>query len=1207
MKKILLAIVAALLPLSAFATQITVPQAPGAGYGLVSLPTGSYQASSTSPLLAGTNVNFTGGTPYYFGPPGVTINASGGGGTGTVGTSTHEAANQVAVFSTNSGTPALLSGFANFLWNSLTNTLNITGNASTTGAVEAGGAGGVEAYSMGSGVGTLGFNSLGYVAGVAGYGALFQLAPSTGQFTAFLESNVGAGAPHAHTTVFGWDNTGVVTIPLGVLAQASSTVAADFHVGGNMYIPNLGTPAGTFLAADPTGKIIATSTSAGGVTSVSGTYPILSTGGNTPNLSLAFGTTTSNTWANTQTFTNPIVDGTLSGLIAGNNGLTYAVSTTSMNASITGQAGSVANAVTFNNAGSGGASGQTYNGSAAVTISYNTIGAQPTLTATWPQILTGATLTFGGLSTSTAAVVGNIPYYSGVNTFANVATSTLTATSPLTGSFTHVGTTGSLGCTTAASGVAGCLSNTSFDIFNNKQASGFQISTSSSGLAIGQVAYLTGVTPTSLGGVATSSETCTSPLSCTAHTVLTGGGAISLGTVGYANGGTGSTTAPQGQLIYGGATAYQSVATSAPALPAYMSYTGTLGAFVGGTAGTFAINALPVANGGTASTTALGGILVGNGSSAIKSLVVGSNLTFDGTTLSASASGGSFPFTPCTNYGANCVSTSTPVFFTAGIMASTTANYFAGLTVDNALAGDTSIQYGATNHEWTVGAKISDFSFRVSSSTALGTNDLMVLDKSGQIFFGTTTNTTISATNPSVFTIDAGTKTTEEWLNVIGNSNDFGEINIKNLSTGANAQSCITATGDNGSATTGFISQCVNSSAFNNPQVYNSGFAGDTNLISLANNFYLAQGTVSKKFFLLNGGVATSSITATLDSTGGNNRLGVGTTTPFSLFAVHAIASSTLTSLFSIGSSTAAGVQTTLFSISNTGQIVTSLGAGAVTSSAGGVLSSGTLSVANGGTGAVTLTGCLTGNGTGAITGSGTCNTSNATVSSIATTYPVLGGPITTTGTISLAFGTTTSNTWANTQTFTNAPTLATFSGLVGANTGVTYAVSTSTISLGSVLATITNATTTQLTSGGGTFYIDPTGHITAKNTVSGYSGVLSPSRYLSLGLATTTTPTSGTTTGVYIPYRMAPFTGTVRSVICIASTTAAFFGVTPYIGTTPMTPSYFIASSTGGTITFTGTNTFTKGQLIGMLVGSSTASNANQSIDCEFETTETP
>lgn len=43
-----------------------------------------------------------------------------------------------------------------------------------------------------------------------------------------------------------------------------------------------------------------------------------------------------------------------------------------------GQAGSVANALTINNGGAGDASGATYNGSAAKTISYNSIGAVPT-------------------------------------------------------------------------------------------------------------------------------------------------------------------------------------------------------------------------------------------------------------------------------------------------------------------------------------------------------------------------------------------------------------------------------------------------------------------------------------------------------------------------------------------------------------------------------------------------------------------------------------------------------------------------------------------------------------------------------------------------------------------------------------------------------------------------------------------------------------
>ena len=70
-----------------------------------------------------------------------------------------------------------------------------------------------------------------------------------------------------------------------------------------------------------------------------------------------------------------------------------------------------------------------------------------------------------------------------------------------------------------------------------------------------------------------------------------------------------------------------------------LSVTGN-GLFSGSvTASSLALSsALPVSSGGTASTT-LGGILVGNGTSEIKSLTVGTNLTFDGTTLDATGGG----------------------------------------------------------------------------------------------------------------------------------------------------------------------------------------------------------------------------------------------------------------------------------------------------------------------------------------------------------------------------------------------------------------------------------------------------------------------------------------------------------------------------------------------------------------------------------------
>lgn len=167
------------------------------------------------------------------------------------------------------------------------------------------------------------------------------------------------------------DISGTLGITNG--GTASSTALGGILVGnGTLAVKSLAI--GTGLSFDGT---TLSATGGGTVTSVTGTYPVISSGGATPAISLAFGTTTSNLWAGVQTFTNPIIDGTLSGLIAGNAGVTYAT-----------------------------------------------------------------------------------------------ATSTLTASSPLTGSFTQIGSGGSLGCLVASGSQAGCLSSTDWNTFNGKQAAG---------------------------------------------------------------------------------------------------------------------------------------------------------------------------------------------------------------------------------------------------------------------------------------------------------------------------------------------------------------------------------------------------------------------------------------------------------------------------------------------------------------------------------------------------------------------------------------------------------------------------------------------------------------------------------------------------------------------------------------------------------------
>lgn len=83
-----------------------------------------------------------------------------------------------------------------------------------------------------------------------------------------------------------------------------------------------------------------------------------------------------------------------------------------LNQNTTGSAGSVANTVTFNNGGSGDASGTTFDGSAARTISYNTLGAPSTsgtnASGTWGISISGtaALIADGSVSTSAKIVDG---------------------------------------------------------------------------------------------------------------------------------------------------------------------------------------------------------------------------------------------------------------------------------------------------------------------------------------------------------------------------------------------------------------------------------------------------------------------------------------------------------------------------------------------------------------------------------------------------------------------------------------------------------------------------------------------------------------------------------------------------------------------------------------------------------------------------------
>lgn len=256
-KKILYVLAAILLPVLALAAQISVPSAPGSNYGLISTTTGAYVASSTSLLIAGSNITFTGGIPRIFGPS-ITISATGGGSTfpftpQSWGNSTTSVLSFPGFISTASSTLSWLGTGGLGINNGL-----IYNAATTT------------------------FNSpLTYSAGAVGCATCL-----TANQSITLSGVVTGSGATAITTAFGSQTAGVLgnvitgnTAPMATSTLYGVAPAGGYVLGWNNTTNGIGW--------------IATSSAVSGVTSVTGTWPIISSGGLTPTISFGGLSTTS--------------------------------------------------------------------------------------------------------------------------------------------------------------------------------------------------------------------------------------------------------------------------------------------------------------------------------------------------------------------------------------------------------------------------------------------------------------------------------------------------------------------------------------------------------------------------------------------------------------------------------------------------------------------------------------------------------------------------------------------------------------------------------------------------------------------------------------------------------------------------------------------------------------------------------------------------
>ena len=249
-----------------------------------------------------------------------------------------------------------------------------------------------------------------------------------------------------------WQGTAIGAAYVSTLNQNTTGYAATVSSAAQPNITSVGTLSGLTVSGTITGSVSGSAGSVAGQ-NVSGEVDFAQVANSVAgaNVSGAVALATSATSANAVAGAN--VSGEVSfaataNAVAGANVSGTVASATSATSATT--AGSTTSSATFNNSGSGVASGTTFNGGTARTISYNTIGAPSTTgtnaSGTWGISISGSAGSAGSATTAGTVTTAAQPNITSTGTLSSLTvngttnTGTLQSTTITTGSSSTAGT-----------------------------------------------------------------------------------------------------------------------------------------------------------------------------------------------------------------------------------------------------------------------------------------------------------------------------------------------------------------------------------------------------------------------------------------------------------------------------------------------------------------------------------------------------------------------------------------------------------------------------------------------------------------------------------------------------------------------------------------------------------------------------------------------